>query len=235
MTRRILRLLAAALLTVPLLTVLAPAAVSHEGRPTGDGDLVMVVGFGTEPAYAGQPNSVQLILEHDGEAVVDLGDTLDVEVAFGDQTMALELEPFFEVGEFGTPGDYRAWFIPSRAGQYEFHFSGTIDGEEIDETFASGPGTFGDVGSPSDLMFPEQDPSAGELAERIDQEVPRLNEAIEGVRAEAVGQAEEAAAQAASASDDADGAKTFGMLGIIVGALGLLVGGGALVTARRKA
>lgn len=238
MRTRSFKMLLGAVLGTAIVSLPASTALAHEGRPTGDGDLLMIVGFGTEPAYAGQPNSVQLILDHDGEPVVDLGTTLDVEVAFGDQTMALELEPFFEVGEFGTPGDYRAWFIPTRSGQYEFHFSGTIDGEEVDETFTSGPDTFGDVTSPSDIMFPEQDPSAGELAERIDQEVPRLNEAIEGVRTEAteaVGQAETAADRAAAASDDADGAKTFGLIGLIVGALGLLVGLGAIVTARRKA
>jgi hypothetical protein len=214
----------------------APPALAHEGRGVGDGDLLMVVGFGTEPAYAGQPNSVQLLLEHGGEPVVDLGNTLDVEVGFGDETMALELEPFFSVGEFGEPGDYRAWFIPTRPGTYTFHFSGTIDGEEVDEEFTSGPDTFSDVDSPSDIMFPVQDPSTGELAERIEQEIPRLNEAIDGVRADAVARAERAAeAAAATASDDVDGARTLGLIGLIVGALGLLVGIGALVAARRKA
>jgi hypothetical protein len=219
----------------------AAPAFAHEGRGVGDGDLLMVVGFGTEPAYAGQPNSVQLILEHDGEPVVDLGTTLDVEVSFGDETMALELEPFFSVGEFGEPGDYRAWFIPTRPGSYTFHFSGTIDGEDVDEEFTSGPDTFGDVGSPTDIMFPVQDPSTGDLAERIEQEIPRLNEAIEGVRTEALGQAETAADQAsaaadraAAAQDDVGGAKTFGLIGLVVGALGLLVGIGALAVARRR-
>lgn len=212
----------------------ASPALAHEGRGVGDGDLLMVVGFGTEPAYAGQPNSVQLILEHDGEPVVDLGNTLDVEVGFGDEAMALELEPFFSVGEFGEPGDYRAWFIPTRAGTYSFHFSGTIDGEEVDETLTSGPDTFSDVHSPSDIMFPVQDPSTGDLAERIEQEIPRLNEAIEGVRTETLDQAETASEQAAAAVDDVDGARTLGLIGLVVGALGLLVGIGAFAAARRK-
>jgi hypothetical protein len=221
--------------------ILGSPALAHEGRGVGDGDLLMVVGFGTEPAYAGQPNSVQLILEHDGEPVVDLGNTLDVDVAFGDQTMSLELEPFFEVGEFGTPGDYRAWFIPTRAGSYTFHFSGTIDGEDVDEEFSSGPETFGDVETPQSIMFPVEDPSNGDLAERIDREIPRLNEAIDGVRTEAVAQAETAvdradaaANDAAAAANDVGSAKTFGLVGLIVGALALLVGIGAIATARRR-
>ncbi|MGH2636950.1 MAG: hypothetical protein ACRDHU_12505 [Actinomycetota bacterium] len=231
MIGRIARSLAAAGLGIALVVGLAPSALAHEGRPTGDGDLLMVVGFGTEPAYAGQPNSVQLLLEHDGDPVVDLGDTLVVEVAFGDETMALELEPFFAVGEFGTPGDYRAWFIPTRAGQYEFHFSGTIDREEIDETFTSGPDTFSDVENPADIEFPVQDPTTGELAERIDREVPRLTEQIDEVRSAATA----ASTELDQAADDASTAKIVGLIGIVVGAIGLLVGIGALILARRKA
>jgi hypothetical protein len=195
----------------------------------------MVVGFGTEPAYAGQPNSVQLVLEHHGDAVVDLGNTLDVEVSFGDQTMALELEPFFEVGEFGTPGDYRAWFIPTRSGRYEFHFSGTIEDEEVDETFTSG-NTFSDVLNPAEIQFPEQDPTTGELAERIDREIPRLTSAIEDASTTASAEARAAAlAELSEVSDDAASARTMGMVGVVVGALGLAVGIGALVRSRRTA
>lgn len=235
MIGRIARPVLAAGLTAGVVVALAPWAVAHEGRPVGDGDLHMVVGFGTEPAYAGQPNSVQLILEHHGDAVVDLGNTLDVEVAFGDQTMALELEPFFAVGEFGTPGDYRAWFIPTRSGRYEFHFSGTIEGEEIDETFTSGE-SFSDVLDPADIEFPVQDPTTGELAERIDREIPRLTSAIEEASTTASAEARAAAlAEVSEVSDEAESARTMGVIGIGVGALGLIAGLGALARSRRKA
>jgi hypothetical protein len=228
MIGRIARPLAAAGFTIALTVALAPAGLAHEER--SQGDLEMVAGFGTEPAYAGQPNSVQLILVHDGEPVVDLGDTLDVEVAFGDETMQLTLEPNFAVGEFGEPGDYRAWFIPTRPGQYSFHFSGTVDGEEVDETFTSGPGSFSDVNDPSELMFPVQDPTTGEIAERIEREVPRITTAVEDAGA----QADLAAEQASAAADDAASARTVGMIGIVVGALGLIVGIAAIVLSRGK-
>jgi hypothetical protein len=207
--------------TAAIVLSLAPVASAHEVRPQGE--IVMVVGFGTEPAYAAQPNSVQLILSRGDEPVVDLGGTLDVEVSFGDQTMALELEPNFAVGEFGEPGDYRAWFIPTRPGQYTFHFTGSVDGQDVDETFTSGPRTFSDVNDPAEIQFPEQDPSTGELAERIEREVPRLSSAIDDARA-----------SAAAASDDSDGARTLGLIGIVAGILGLVAGLAALVASGRR-
>ncbi|HEY7755459.1 MAG TPA: hypothetical protein VID69_04445 [Actinomycetota bacterium] len=228
MIGRIVRPLAAAGITLAALVAFAPAALAHEGR--SQGDLEMVVGFGTEPAYAGQPNSVQIVLVHDGEPVVDLGDTLGVEVAFGDATMELELEPNFSVGEFGEPGDYRAWFIPTRAGEYTFHFTGTVDGEDVDQSFTSGPDTFGDVGDPAELMFPVQDPSTGEIAERLEREVPRMTAAVE----EAGAQADLAAEEAAAAADDASSANTMALIGIVVGALGLIVAIVAIVLSRRR-
>ena len=214
---------AASASTLLMLTIMLTAApaLAHEGRNLGD--LEMVVGWGTEPAYAGEVNSVQLLLVHHGEPVVDLGDTLDVEVTFGDETQPFTLEPFFEEGEFGTPGDYRAFLIPTEPGQYSFHFSGTIDGEEVDETFTSGPDTFGGVDNPQAAQFPVEQPSTGELAERINREVPRLTGSIE-----------EAQAAATAAADDASSANTLGLIGVIVGAVGLLVAIVALVSSRRR-
>jgi hypothetical protein len=200
----------------------------------------MVVGFGTEPAYAGQPNSVQLILEHDGEPVVDLGNTLDVEVSFGEETIALELEPNFAVGEFGEPGDYRAWFIPTRTGEYTFHFTGTIDGEDVDETFVSGPDTFGPLQDPAEIQFPVQDPSNGELAERVEQESQRTADA-QSTADQALATADQALAAAEQPSDDVDqvaddasSAQTMATVGLVVGALGLIVAIVAIVLGRRK-
>jgi hypothetical protein len=233
MIGRTTRTIASAGLVLAVAVALAPAALAHEGRPTGDGDLLMVVGFGTEPAYAGQPNSVQLILEHDGEPVVDLGNTLDVEVSFGEETIALELEPNFVVGEFGEPGDYRAWFIPTRTGEYTFHFTGTIDGEDVDETFVSGPDTFGPLQDPAEIQFPVQDPSNGELAERVEQESERTADAQSSAD-QALAAAEESSAEVGQAADDASSAQTMAVVGLVVGALGLIVAIVAIVLGRRK-
>lgn len=218
MTRMTVVRLRAALAVLAGLVVLgiASPASAHEGREVGEYE--MIVGFGDEPAYAGFLNSVQLILLHHdtSEPVVDLGDGLQVEVQFGDQSMPLTIEPNFEVGEFGEPGDYRAHFIPNRSGSYTFHFTGTIGDQEVDESFTSGPETFGDVLDTSAAQFPAKDPSVAEVSDRLQQEVPRLTDEIDATK------------------DDASSARTVGMLGIGVGAIGVLVAILALLAARRR-
>jgi hypothetical protein len=199
--------LVAVLATMVLVGVAGPAA-AHERREVGQ--QVFVVGFGEEPAYAGQPNSVQLLLSDRKERpVTDLGDSLSVEVVFGDQRTKLSLEPRFVVGAFGEPGDYRAYFVPSRPGRYTFQFSGTVKGQQVEETFTSGPKTFDDVQDPVEQMFPVRDPTTGQLAQRLDREVARLER-----------------------SNDNDGvARGLGVAGVAVGLVAVVV---ALVTVRRR-
>ena len=141
---------------------------AHAQRQAGP--IHMEIGFGTEPAYVGQPNSVQIILTERGKPVVDLGGSLKVQVSFGGQPTDLPLEANFEVGGDGTPGDYRAWFIPSQPGPYTFHFTGTVHGTKIDESLTSGPTTFVEVQDPAEAAFPPvTTPTTQELADRIEQ------------------------------------------------------------------
>jgi len=225
MGSRSIRLVVTGALMLTMLALLAGPAAAHEEREVGG--FALVVGFGQEPAYAGQPNSVQLLLSKGGNPITDLGDTLSVAVGFGDQSRDVSVEPFFEIGEFGTPGDYRAWFIPTRAGQYSFHFTGTIRGTKIDETFTSGPKTFGDVVSPADVEFPVQDPTNGELADRIDREIPRLETSIADLKTSAD-------RSIGSAVDDASGARTIALVGVALGALGLIAAIAAIAMTRRS-
>lgn len=224
MGTRSIRLAVTGGLLLTMLVLLAGPAAAHEDRVVGG--IALAVGFGQEPAYAGQPNSVQVLLSRGGKPINYLGDTLAVSVAFGDQSKDLSVEPFFEIGEFGTPGDYRAWFIPTRAGQYSFHFTGTIHGTKIDEMFTSGPKTFDDVASPADAEFPVQDPTNGELADRIDREIPRLESSISDVKAAAD-------RSVTSAADDASGARNLALIGVVLGALGLIAAIAAITMTRR--
>ena len=220
------KLAAAAILTFATFVFIPGVASAHE---EGDvGPIHMEVGFGTEPAYAGQPNSVQIILSrHDGaDPILDLGDSLSVAVSFGENvTDAFSLEPNIEPGGDGIQGDYRAWFIPTSAGRYTFHFTGTVDGTEIDKAFIAGPKTFSTVEDASSATFPTVTfPANSELATRIEQDAARANDDVAAV-----------AASAQAAWDAADTAKTEAIVGIAIGAFGLLMGGVALVVTRRRA
>jgi len=114
MRTRILAATVAATLAALLVPLLASPAAAHQEKTVGK--YHFVVGFGDEPAYAGEKNSVQLILADAGDKpVTDLTNTFKVEVTGDAQPLALPMEPNFEVGEFGTPGDHRAFFIASSA------------------------------------------------------------------------------------------------------------------------
>jgi hypothetical protein len=220
MRRRMLAAMVAAALAALLVPLLATPASAHEARTVGK--YHFVVGFGDEPAYAGEKNSVQLLLaDAKDKPVTDLTDTLKVEVTTGSaEAMQLSIEPFFEVGEFGTPGDYRAFFIPTAPGSYSFHFTGTIKGQKIDQTFKSGPQTFSDAEDPAQVQYPAKQPTTGQLGTRVDREAGRVDAAL--------------ATERKQAKDDAASARTLAIVGLVVGALGLLVGIAALVMVMRR-
>ena len=210
MRRTALSLLAAGF-GVAVLLLAAPAG-AHEGKVIGR--YTFVVGFGDEPAYAGAKNSVEvLVSDARGRPVTDIGgDDLRVMVMAGGKELELPLEPYFEVGEWGIPGDYRAFFVPTAPGRYSFHLHGKVDGQKIDQRFTSGPNS-----------FPVKDPTTGQLAARLDREVPRL----------AVASAQAARAAERRARQAADQARLLAVAGLVVGVAGLLAGGLALARSRR--
>lgn len=196
---------------------LAPAS-GHETR--GAGDLRFVVGWGDEPPFTGLKNSVQVTVveANGGPAVTDVGDSLKVEVSKGSAKMTLPLDP---TGP-STPGDYRAWLTPTRPGAYTFRLFGSVRGQAVDESFTSSPATFDEVEDVAGIQFPAKDPSTGELATRIDREVPRMQARTDSVDA-----------RLREAADRVDTAQALGLAGAGAGALGLLGAAGALVAVRR--
>jgi hypothetical protein len=207
-------------LAAVVLVALSGPAWAHEERKVGA--YHFVVGWGEEPAYAGIKNSVQLILSTaSGKAVNNLGDTLQVEVIFGNQKLSLPLELNFDPdsGE-GMPGDYRAWMIPTSPGDYTFHFSGKIGTQSVDQSFTSGPSTFEPVKDPAQVEFPIKEPPVSQVAGLAQRLSARLQAAM--------------AAQRRS-QDSANSAKTIGYIGIAVGSVGILVGALALAMSRRRA
>jgi hypothetical protein len=221
-TSRIVPIAVAAGAAVLLLALQAAPAAAHEGRRVGR--YTFLIGFGDEPAYAGQKNSVQvLISDAAGRPVTDLGDDLGVMVMAAGKDMELRLEPYFEVGEWGTPGDYRAFLVPTAPGRYSFHLHGAINGQKVNQRFTSGPKTFGDVEDPAKVAFPVKNPSTGQLAQRLDREVPRLGAALQATLT-----AERAARRTA------DQARLLALAGILLGVVGLSTAGVAVRRARRR-
>ena len=219
---RILSLTVALGLAALLLGAWAGPAAAHEGKLVGR--YRFAVGFGDEPAYAGQRNSVQLLLSTAaGKPVTDLGDTLKVMVMAGKQTQDLSLEPNFEVGEFGTLGDYRAFFIPSTPGSFTFHFHGSIKGQKVERDFISGPNSFSNVQDPAQAAFPRlSQPSTAQVARRLDRETARLDSAATAT--------DRRARQTASRVTILS---ILGPFGLVLGLIGMVMTGMALRTARR--
>jgi hypothetical protein len=226
LTRRKTRLGAAFVTGAALAVMTTSPAYAHEERASGP--VQMTVGWVSEPTFTGFPNGVQLFLNDSaGAPITDLGDSLKVEVSLGEEkTGPLALEPAF--GEdFGTPGEYNAHLIPTRPGAYTFHFTGSVQGQNIDESFSGseehGEG-FSIVEDPSEEAFPAKDPSTAELSQKLDRVEPRV---------------EEAQQQAAAAANDIDDAKSSADTAMIVGIVALVLavalGGGALLVARRRA
>jgi hypothetical protein len=177
------------------------AALAHERREVGDYQLV--VGFINEPALQGEPNGIDLrvIKRETQQPVEGIQSTLKAAIAFGGgQPKELPLR-----ARFGMPGSYTGDVLPTRPGAYVFTFSGTIEGQQINERFESGPGRFNDVEAATAVQFPVTEPSAGELQQA-------LNEARQ---------------QAATAS-------TLAVAGVAAGLFSLLLSG-YLLLARRPA
>jgi len=182
-------------------------ALAHEHRTVGA--VRMTVGWVDEPTYSGLKNAVQLFLaDASKKPITGASDTLKVQVLFGNQkTAPLTLE---ESGR--RPGEYEAAIIPTRPGTYTFHFVGSINGQQIDQSFTSSETTFDPVVDTSAIEFPAKDPSIAEVAELVTRVAARTDAA--------------SAATAAAASR----ATVFGIAGIVVGLVGIAVG----MTARKS-
>ena len=203
----------------------APAAFAHEQRQVGA--YQFTVGWVHEPTYVGAENSVELFI-HDakGNPVDDIGSppTLQVQVIFGGQpSQPSNLEASFDPDTgLGTHGEFTAAIIPTAAGNYTFHFSGTLNGQKVDERFTSGPTTFNTVEDPTGVEFPAKVPSVPDLAALTGRLSSRVDHST---------------ALASASTNRADSAHTLGLIGVILGAVGLVagvgLGGTGFLVARR--
>jgi hypothetical protein len=203
-----------AVLLVPLLAVPASAHGEHKVA-----NYTFVVGFGTEPGYAGQTNSVQLMISNNGKPVTN-AKGLKAAVSTGDaEPKEMPLQPNFGTG-WGEPGDYRAFFIPTAPGAYTFKITGTLGGKKINQSYTSGKDGFDEITDPAEVQYPVVEPTGSQLTTRLDRETGRLNAAL--------------AAEKQAAEDEAASARQLATIGLVVGALGLLAAIGVGVVALRR-
>jgi len=190
-------------------------ASAHEHRQVGRYEFV--VGFQNEPAYVGEPNGIWIQVteaknqgdqsnnqesdEHEetGKPVEGLEKTLKAEVIQGSSRMQVPLSP-----AWNQPGVYIGNFIPTVAGDYKFHFTGSINGQNIDETFESGPNRFSPVEDVTAIQFPIKTGSPEQISLELEQ-----------------------------ARSTANQSRILGVAGVVIGAIGLAVGLVALAGRRR--
>jgi hypothetical protein len=193
-----------------------PSSLAHERRTVLE-NYEFVVGWLNEPAIAYEPNGLDLRVtlfpngvpeegaegaEEEGQPMEGLEEMLQAEIIAGGgaQTRKLTLEP-----AFGEEGAYESPLIPTVPGDYTFRIFGELDGQPVDESFRSGPETFGVIEDPAEIQFPQT----------LEPLSPSGNTSDSGSN---------------NSSDDT--ARTLGIIGIIVGVIGLAVGGLAVATRR---
>jgi hypothetical protein len=203
---------ALALAVVVSFVSVTPQAFAHERQlyTIGGQDYLIVIGSLNEPIFVDDKSGVDLrVLRADpnnpmnssaeGAAPVEgLEETIQVEIAAGNKTKALQIEP-----AFGEPGAYEAAFYPTVATTFTYRLFGTINNTPVDLTFACAPtgeagatpdnstvpisegvvrkGAEGGFGCPapiSDAGFPEPIMSNHEIATTLQQlqsEIPSMN------------------------------------------------------------
>lgn len=162
---RLLSFVAATLVVATSFIAFAGPAAAHERRTVGP--YTLVVGFLSEPAFAGNSNALDLRVTDTrvtpAKNVEGLQDTLTATVQSG----GLEPLPLRITARFGAPGAYNGNFVPTAPGVYIFRIKGKIESLDIDEKFESGPGRFNDVESTSALQYPAKVPAAQELGDTL--------------------------------------------------------------------
>jgi hypothetical protein len=182
---------AAALLLIAL--VVAPAtALAHERRTIANGKYDVVVGWDVEPTYADLKNAAGIRIMQAGTTtpVTGADKTLKLAIRQGASTKDFPLR-----AAFGQDGYYLADIVPTRVGDYQWIFTGSINGDQVNETFDTADGKFDPVQAPTALQFPL-----------------------------ALADPAQSGAAVQSAQSDAQTARTLAYVGIAVGVIGLLAG-----------
>jgi hypothetical protein len=146
-------LTAASALVLIAIFVLPTSAFAHERRTIGNGKYDVVVGWDVEPAYEGLKNGASIRISEAGSnppvPVQGAEKTLKVHIRQGATTREFPLRAVF-----GQQGYYVADILPTRAGDYQWTFVGSIGDVQINDKFDTADAKFNKVESSAALQFP---------------------------------------------------------------------------------
>jgi hypothetical protein len=168
-----------------------------------NGKYDVVVGWDVEPAYVGMKNAASIRIMDAGTTnpVTGADKGLKLAIRQGASTQSFPLRAVF-----GQNGYYVGDIVPTRAGDYQWMFTGDINGAAVNETFDTADGKFNAVEPANSLQFPLQ-----------------------------LGDPAQTTAAVQSAQSDAQSARTLAYVGIGVGVLGLVAAIGAWLARPRAA
>jgi hypothetical protein len=203
---RIHRIMAALCAALVLgLVVLPMSAFAHERRTIANGKYDVVVGWDVEPAFQGQKNGASVRISQAGSnpavPVEGAEKTLKVQIRQGATTREFPLRAVF-----GQKGYYVADIVPTRDGDYQWTFVGSIGDDQVKESFDSADHKFNGVEPLTALQFPQALPDASQQATAV-----------------------------TAAQTDAQNARTMAYVGIGLGVLGLLAAGATRLARPRAA
>jgi MYXO-CTERM domain-containing protein len=131
---------------------LAPIAAAHATAYSSDNKVKIVYGFTNEPAVTYTKNGLDLILSDNvtGAPISGAEKTLTkVELVYSGATWNFTDFKF----AFGKPGSYSGVVTPTKAGRYDLHIVGSINGSAVDVTVQGAH----DVEAYKDTLFPTAD------------------------------------------------------------------------------
>ena len=198
-------------------------ASAHQTKKFGN--INVEVGWASEPALAGQLNTVIVGVStaSDDKPVANAIGQLQATIKKGGDTKNLDLVPQEQEGLYG------AQVIPTQIGQYEVVLKGTVSGQAIDGSIS-----LDIVVDPKQLGFPvgggSNDQISSGVIDQFKTAITDLTSQVDDAKA-AADKAQQAAQSAQSIKASADGAYMFGMIGVGIGVAGIVL---AVIALSRK-
>jgi hypothetical protein len=205
------------LLVISLPPFTPKSASAHTSKVFGN--YKVEVGWANEPAFAGQMNSIQVIVKKgnvdNGTAIVDALANMQISVKYGTVSKQLDFVPSDEVlGLYSSP------LIPTRVGSYNVAMKGIVEGQNIDTEYA-----LDDVGSSDTINFPQTSDTSSNMGQ-IGTIINQLTNDIEEAKTTANSAAQSVANVGKSfqeVKDTTDRLYLISMAGIGIGVAGIVI------------